>query len=427
MENQQWQHRKNRVFARGQGNLLPVYIERAENARLWDAQGKSYLDFASGIAVCNTGHGNAAVLSAAIQQLQNLAHSCLMITPYSAAVELAEQLVSLMPGEDEKKVILVTTGAEAVENAIKIARSYTGRRGVVAFQGGFHGRTNLAMALTGKVAPYKTGFGPFNADIYHIPFPMACHDVTTEHSLLALNNLFKATIAPTDVAAIIIEPLQGEGGFYPAPAKLMQALRKCCDEHGIVLIVDEIQTGFGRTGKMFAIEHHDIEPDLVTLAKGIAGGLPLAAVVGKAQIMDAPAAGGLGGTYGGSPVACAASLAVLRQMTQQQLPARAKELGQLLVNALNSLAVTYPQCVKDVRGLGAMVALELVNADDSPAVDLVKQLVAKAPDYGLILLPCGYYNNVIRFLPPLTMPFAEAVQGMQQFSQLLSDCLSARG
>lgn len=423
MDNQQWQQRKNRVFARGQGNLLPVYIERADNARLWDAQGKTYLDFASGIAVCNTGHGNAAVLSAAMQQLQNLTHSCLMITPYPAAVELAEQLVNLLPGEEGKKALLVTTGAEAVENAVKIARSYTGRRGVVAFQGGFHGRTNLAMALTGKVAPYKTGFGPFSADIYHVPFPMACHDVTTEHSLRALNNLFKATIAPTDVAAIIIEPVQGEGGFYPAPAILMQALRKCCDEHGIVFIVDEIQTGFGRTGKMLGVEHHDVSPDLVTLAKGIAGGLPLAAVVGKAEIMDAPAIGGLGGTYGGSPVACAAALAVLKQIKQQQLPARAKELGKLLVDALSSLSANYPQRVKDVRGLGAMVALELVNADGSPAVDLVKQLVVKAPDYGLILLPCGYYSNVIRFLPALTMPFAEAVQGMELFSQLFTNCL----
>ncbi|MCH8538732.1 MAG: aminotransferase class III-fold pyridoxal phosphate-dependent enzyme, partial [Alkalimonas sp.] len=319
MNNQQLQDRKQAVIARGQGNLYPVYVERARNAEIWDVEGKRYIDFGTGIAVCNTGHSHPKVVEAVVAQVGRFSHSCVMINPYPQAVELAEKLTRLAPGPSAKKAIFVTTGAEAVENCIKIARAHTRRRGVIAFTGGFHGRTNMTMALTGKVTPYKNLFGPFPADIFHAPFPIPYHGFTVEQALKALLILFKTDIAPEDVAAIIIEPVQGEGGFYPAPVEFMQALRQLCDQHGIVLIADEIQTGFARTGKFFATEYSDIEPDLITMAKGIAGGFPIAAVVGKSEIMDASLPGGLGGTYGGSPVGCAAALAVLDVIAEENL------------------------------------------------------------------------------------------------------------
>ncbi|OUS39254.1 4-aminobutyrate--2-oxoglutarate transaminase, partial ['Osedax' symbiont bacterium Rs2_46_30_T18] len=325
MNNDQLQQRKSKVIARGQGNLYPVYIERGEGSELWDVEGQRFIDFGAGIAVCNTGHSHPKVVAAAKAQLDKFSHTCVMVNPYEVAVELAEKLIAVAPGDSDKKAIFVSTGAEAVENCVKIARAHTGRRAVVAFNGGFHGRTNLTMALTGKITPYKHLFGPFPADIYHIPFPIALHDVSVKQSLKALENLFKVDIAATDVAAIIVEPVQGEGGFYAAPAEFLQALRNICDEQGIVLIADEIQTGFGRTGKMFSFEHAGVEPDLITMAKGIAGGFPLAAVVGKTAVMDAPLPGGLGGTYGGSPVACAAALAVLDVIEEENLVHRAEQ------------------------------------------------------------------------------------------------------
>ncbi len=286
--NQDLQKRRDAAFARGLGNQLPVYVERARNAEMWDVEGRRYIDFAAGIAVLNTGHLHPKVQAAVAKQLEAFSHTCLMITPYGVAVELAEKLNRLAPGPTPKKAIFVTTGAEAVENCIKIARAHTGRAGVIAFGGGFHGRTFMAMALTGKVAPYKAGFGPFPAEVYHAPFPIAYHGVSVQDSLEALEHIFKFDIEPARVAAIIVEPVMGEGGFYIAPPEFLQALRKLCDQHGIVLVIDEIQTGFARTGKMFAIEHAGVEPDLMTMAKSLAGGFPLAAVVGKAAIMDAP-------------------------------------------------------------------------------------------------------------------------------------------
>jgi 4-aminobutyrate aminotransferase/(S)-3-amino-2-methylpropionate transaminase len=297
MSNADWAARKAAAFPRGQGQVASVFIDRARNAELWDIEGKRYVDFAMGIAVCNTGHSHPKVVAAVKEQVDRFSHTCVMVVPYDSAVRLAEALNELAPGDSPKKTIFVTTGAEAVENAVKIARAHTGRPGVIAFNGGFHGRTLLAMGLTGKVAPYKTLFGPFPGSVFHAPFPIPYHGVSVEDSLRALNTLFKVDIAPDDVAAIIIEPVQGEGGFYAAPNEFMVALRALCDEHGIVLIGDEIQTGFGRTGKFFASQHAGIEPDLITTAKGIAGGYPLAAVVGKAEIMEAPLPGGLGGTY----------------------------------------------------------------------------------------------------------------------------------
>ncbi|MCL1092830.1 4-aminobutyrate--2-oxoglutarate transaminase [Shewanella kaireitica] len=425
MTNISLQERKVKVIARGQGNVYPVYVDRAENAELWDVDGNRYIDFGTGIAVCNTGHSHPKVVAAVKEQLDKFSHTCVMVNPYESAVKLAEKLTELAPGDSDKKAIFVTTGAEAVENCVKIARAHTGRRGVIAFNGGFHGRTNLTMALTGKISPYKHLFGPFPGDIYHAPFPTELHHVSVKASLKALENLFKVDIAPTDVAAIIVEPVQGEGGFYAAPAEFLQALRALCDTHGIVLIADEIQTGFGRTGKMFSFEHAAVEPDLITMAKGIAGGFPIAAVVGKSDIMDAPLPGGLGGTYGGSPVGCVAALAVLEVIKEQGLVKRADQIGQIFNEQLSLLQSRYPKVIAEVRNQGAMIAIELVNQGDSeqPNTALTQAIIANAAKHGLILLACGFYGNVIRFLPALTISDELIYEGLDKFNQLF-DSLS---
>jgi 4-aminobutyrate aminotransferase/(S)-3-amino-2-methylpropionate transaminase len=404
--NTNWQARKEAAIARGQGNVAPVYIERADNAEMWDVEGRRYIDFGSGIAVCNTGHTHPQVTAAVQEQLTRFSHTCVMVTPYDSAVELAEKLNDLAPGETTKKSIFVTTGAEAVENTIKIARAHTGRRGVIAFNGGFHGRTLLALGLTGKITPYKNLFGPFPSDIYHAPFPIDYHGVSLQDSLNALDMLFKVDIAPCDVAAIIVEPVQGEGGFYPAPNAFLQALRKICDEHGIVLIVDEIQSGFARTGKFFCCEYAGIEPDLITCAKGMAGGFPIAAVVGKADIMDAPLPGGLGGTYGGSPMGCVAALAVIDVIHENKLVERARQIGELFGTRLKTLQAMYPNVIGDVRcERGAMIAIEVVKDGDvlQPDADLTKQLLNECYARGLVVLSCGIRSNVFRFLPALTI------------------------
>jgi len=422
MNNNQLQARKAEVIARGQGNMYPVYVERALNAEVWDVEGKRYIDFGTGIAVCNTGHSHSRVVVAVKEQLDKFSHTCVMVNPYQVAVELAEKLTQAAPGDSAKKAIFVSTGAEAVENCVKIARAHTGRRGVIAFNGGFHGRTNLTMGLTGKITPYKNLFGPFPGDIFHAPYPIDCHGISVEDSLTALNNLFKVDIAPSDVAAIIVEPVQGEGGFYQAPAEFLQALRALCDEHGIVLIADEIQTGFGRTGKMFSTEYAGIEADLMTMAKGIAGGFPIAAVVGKADIMDAPLPGGLGGTYGGSPVACAAALAVLDVIAEENLIQRASEIGQLFNHRLSKLQANYPKLIGEVRNQGAMIAIELVKDGDfnQANTELTQAIIGKAAEHGLILLACGFHGNVIRFLPALTMSDEIANEGLDRFERLFS-------
>ena len=425
--NTQLQSRKTNVIARGQGNVYPVYVEHAKNAELWDVEGKRFIDFGTGIAVCNTGHSHPKVVAAVKAQVDKFSHTCVMVNPYEVAVELAEKLTELAPGDSEKKAIFVSTGAEAVENCVKIARAHTGRRGVIAFNGGFHGRTNLTMALTGKITPYKNLFGPFPGDIFHAPFPIKQHDISVKDSLTALANLFKVDIAPSDVAAIIVEPVQGEGGFYQAPAEFLQALRALCDDNGIVLIADEIQTGFGRTGKMFSFEHANVEADLMTMAKGIAGGFPISAVVGKSEIMDAPLPGGLGGTYGGSPVACAAALAVLEVIEEENLVERANQIGALFNERLSALQAKYPSLISDVRNQGAMIAIELMKEgdgenDDSsqPNTELTQAIIGKAAEYGLILLACGFYGNVIRFLPALTISDEIANEGLDKFEQLFS-------
>jgi 4-aminobutyrate aminotransferase/(S)-3-amino-2-methylpropionate transaminase len=414
--------RRQQAVPRGVSNSLAVYAERASNAELWDVEGRRYIDFASGISVLNTGHVHPKVSAAIAQQLARLTHTCFQVTPTESYVALAEALNALAPGAGPKKTIFLTTGAEAVENAIKIARFHTRRSAVIAFSGSFHGRTLACMSLTGKVQPYKAGFGPMLPEIYHLPFPMPYHGITVEHSLEALEQLFKADVDPARVAAIIIEPVLGEGGFYAAPAELLKRLRSVCDSHGIVLIADEIQSGFGRTGRMFAIEHSGVEPDLITIAKSVAGGLPLSAVTGKAAIMDAPGPGGLGGTFAGSPLACAAGLAVLEVMREEQLLKRAQDIGRFMSSRLKGLQGRFA-CVGEVRALGAMVALELVKnmRADAPDAELTKAVVQAAGRRGLIILSCGVYANVIRFLTPLTIPDALLKEGCNVFEQALEE------
>jgi len=403
-----------------------AFIERALNAEMWDVEGRRYIDFATGIAVCSTGHTNPRVTAAVAAQLQCFSHTAFGITPYRVAVELAEKLNELAPGNTPKKTMFVTTGAEAVENSVKIARAFTGRRGVIAFNGAFHGRTMLAMGLTGKVAPYKNLYGPFPGEIYHVPYPIAYHGVTLEQTLKALDNLFKVDIAPTDVAAIIVEPVQGEGGFYPASDEFLQALRKLCDNHGIVLIADEIQSGFARTGKFFCCEYAGIEADLMTVAKGVAGGFPLAAIIGKADIMDAPLPGGLGGTYAGSPISCAAALAVLDIIREEGLVERANQIGTLFAGRLAQLQHKHPGVIGDIRARrGAMVAMELVKGGDpdQPDAGLANALVTGAWQNGLILLSCGIRGNVIRFLPALTIADELINKGMDIVERCLNELL----
>jgi 4-aminobutyrate aminotransferase/(S)-3-amino-2-methylpropionate transaminase len=422
MSNAQWQQRKLASFARGMGNIFPIYVERARNAEIWDVEGKRYIDFGSGIAVVNTGHSHPDVVAAVKRQVEAFSHTCVMVTPYPSAIELAERLNRAVPITDAR-TIFVSTGAEAVENAIKIARAKTGRPGVIAFSGGFHGRTNLCMGLTGKVVPYKKGFGPFTPEIYHVPFPAEYLGISAADSLSALNSLFKTDIDPASVAAIIIEPVQGEGGFYPWPEGFLAEIRKVCDEHGIALICDEIQTGFARTGRMFASEYEGVEPDIMTLAKGIAGGYPLAAVVGRQSVMDAPAPGGLGGTYAASPPACAAGLAVLDIIERENLCQRASEVGARLESGLQALADQYPQHVGDVRSKGAMVAMELVIDGDParPDAELTGTLVRKASEAGLLIISCGVRGNVIRILAPLTIPFEQIDEGLGILGDIFAD------
>ena len=419
--------RRAAAIPRGVGNSLQVYADRAANGEIWDVEGRRYIDFASGIAVLNTGHLHPRVQGAVAAQLARLSHACFQVTPYENYVALAERLNALAPGPGPWKTIFLTTGAEAVENAVKIARYHTGRPAVIAFGGGFHGRTLACMSLTGKVQPYKAGFGPMLPDVYHAPFPVEYHGVSVAQSLAALDQLFKADVDPQRVAAIIIEPVQGEGGFYPAPPAFLRALRELCDRHGIVLIADEIQSGFARTGRMFAIEHAGVVPDLITVAKSLAGGVPLSGVIGRADIMDAPPAGGLGGTYAGSPLGCAAGLAVLDVIESEDLCARAERQGTVLRARLEDLRSRW-SCIGDVRGLGAMVAMELVHdrRADAPDAELTRALVQAAGRRGLVLLSCGVYGNVIRFLAPLTMPDAELAEGLAILEAALEDVAVAR-
>ena len=419
MKNAELLRRKDAATPRGVGVMCNFYAERAENAEIWDVEGKRYIDFAAGIAVLNTGHRHPKLVAALQTQLERFTHTAYQIVPYASYVELAERINQRAPGRSARKTAFFTTGAEAVENAIKIARAATGRPGVIAFSGGFHGRTMMGMALTGKVAPYKVGFGPFPGEVYHAPFPSPLQGVTVEDASKALQHLFKADIDPRRVAAIIFEPVQGEGGFNVAPPEFVRMLRAVCDEHGILLIADEVQTGFGRTGKLFAMEHYDVAPDLTTMAKSLAGGMPLSAVCGRAEVMDAPAPGGLGGTYAGNPLAVAAALAVLDVLESEQLIPRGAALGERLVTRLKSLKPRVPQ-MAEVRGIGAMVAVEFRRADGSPDPEFTREVQNRALERGLLLLSCGVYGNVIRFLFPLTIPDAVMNEGLDILEDVLT-------
>ena len=402
--NAEWLARRDNAVPKGVAHACPIFAERAENAEVWDIQGNRYIDFAGGIAVLNTGHVHPKVTQAVEEQINKFSHTAFQVMPYKPYIELAEKLNSLAPITGETKTIFFSTGAEAVENAVKIARSYTGRPGVISFIGGFHGRSLLTLAMTGKIDPYKRSFGPFPSTVYHVPYPMAAHDVTTEDSIKAIHKLFKADIEPESIAAIVLEPVQGEGGFYQAPAELMTGLRELCDEYGILLVADEVQTGIGRTGKLFAMEHYAVEADLITTAKSLASGYPLSGIIGRAQIMDAPHPGGLGGTYGGNPVACAAGLAVLDVINEEGLLERSNRIGEKIVNWVNELkAGKFSGLIGDVRTLGAMTAFELIDANGQPDAATTKNLTQKALENGLILLSCGIFGNVIRVLVPLTV------------------------
>ena len=420
--NAQWMARRDKAVPNGVAHACPIFAERAENAEVWDIEGNRYIDFAGGIAVLNTGHVHPKVTAAVEQQIHKFSHTAFQVMPYKPYIELAEKLNALAPGESDKKTVFFSTGAEAVENAVKIARSYTSRPGVISFVGGFHGRSLLTLAMTGKVDPYKRSFGPFPNNVYHVPFPMSAHGISTEDSINAIHKLFKADIEAENIAAIVLEPVQGEGGFYAAPPELMVALRQLCDEHGILLIADEVQTGIGRTGKLFAMEHHEVEADMITVAKSLASGYPLSGIIGKAHIMDAPHPGGLGGTYGGNPVACAAGLAVLDVIEEENLLERSNQIGKKIVDHIQSLKNDQSNClIGDIRTLGAMTAFELVDRAGQPSAELTKTLTTKALEKGLLLLSCGIFGNTVRVLVPLTVSDAVLNEGLQIIETSLAE------
>jgi 4-aminobutyrate aminotransferase / (S)-3-amino-2-methylpropionate transaminase / 5-aminovalerate transaminase len=400
--------RRFAAVPRGVSTATAVFAERAANAEIWDEEGRRFIDFAAGIGVLATGHLHPGVVEAVSEQLRRFSHTAFQVMAYRSYIELAEKLNAIAPFKKPAKTLLLTTGAEAVENAVKIARIATGRPAVIAFSGAFHGRTQLTMALTGKVDPYKVG--PLGADVFRIPFPVAHRGVSIDDSLRALESLFYGDVDPKRVAAIIIEPVQGEGGFHVAPPDLFQRLRKVCDTHGILLIADEIQSGFGRAGRMFAIEHSGVEPDLVTLAKSLAGGFPLAAVVGRAEIMDRVEPGGLGGTYAGSPIGCVAALAAIKAIEEQKLPARAEAIGAVIRRRVTAWSQSR---VSNLRGLGAMLAFDIVKPDTrEPDGAGAKRVAARALENGLLVLTCGTRGETVRMLMPLTITDALLEEGL---------------
>lgn len=417
--NETLMQRRMAAVPRGVGQIHPIFTERAENATVWDVEGREYIDFAGGIAVLNTGHLHPKVVAAVQAQLGKLSHTCFQVLAYEPYVELCEKIAARVPGDFAKKTLLVTSGSEAVENAVKIARAATGRAGVIAFTSAYHGRTMMTLALTGKKVPYAAGMGLMPGGVFRAQYPCALHGVSVDDAMASIERIFKNDAEPRDIAAIVIEPVQGEGGFHVAPKEFMQRLRALCDQHGILLIADEVQTGAGRTGSFFAMEQLGVVADLTTFAKSIAGGFPLAGVCGKAEIMDVIAPGGLGGTYAGSPIACAAALAVLDVFDEEDLLARSRTLGEVMTASLRQLQDRYP-VIAEVRGLGAMVAMELCEGGDphTPAAELTGRIVARAREKGLILLSCGSYGNVIRILVPLTVPDEQLQQGLK----ILAEC-----
>lgn len=419
--------RRNAAVPRGIGNAHPVYAARAENGEIWDVEGRRYIDFCAGIAVLNTGHRHPAVMRAVAAQAERFSHTCFQVVAYEAYVALAERLAALAPGSFAKKAFFMSTGAEAVENAIKVARAYTKRAAVITFDGAFHGRTFFAMAMTAKVQPYKQGFGPLPGDVYSTPFPSEVQGVSVDDAIAGVERLFKYQVDPARVAAIVVEPVQGEGGYTPAPALFLQRLRKLTEDHGILLIADEIQTGIARAGRVFATEHAGVVPDLTTLAKGLGGGMPISAVVGRADVLDAVPPGGLGSTYAGHPMACAAALAVLDVVQQEGLCERSEAIGERLRAGFRRLAREH-RCIGDVRGQGAMTGVEFcIDGDRSrPAPEIANAVKAEAFKRGLLLLTCGVYGNVIRVMVPLTVSDALLDEGLQVIASVLPGAEAAR-
>ncbi|EHR5335363.1 4-aminobutyrate--2-oxoglutarate transaminase [Salmonella enterica] len=418
--------RRHNAVPRGVGQIHPIFAERAENCRVWDVEGREYLDFAGGIAALNTGHLHPGIVSAVEAQLKKLSHTCFQVLAYEPYLALCERMNQKVPGDFAKKTLLVTTGSEAVENAVKIARAATKRSGAIAFSGAYHGRTHYTLSLTGKVHPYSAGMGLMPGHVYRALYPCPLHNISDDDAIASIERIFKNDAAPEDIAAIIIEPVQGEGGFYAASPAFMQRLRALCDQHGIMLIADEVQSGAGRTGTLFAMEQMGVAADITTFAKSIAGGFPLAGVTGRADVMDAIAPGGLGGTYAGNPIACAAALAVLDIFEQENLLQKANTLGKTLRDGLMEIAETHRE-IGDVRGLGAMIAIELFENGDpgKPNATLTADIVARARDKGLILLSCGPYYNILRILVPLTIDASQIRQGLEIIAQCFDEAKAA--
>jgi 4-aminobutyrate aminotransferase/(S)-3-amino-2-methylpropionate transaminase len=427
--------RRAAAVPRGVPAVTPIAVVHAEGAIVTDADGNRLIDFGGGIGVVNTGHRHPGVVDAVRAQLDRFAHVCFPVSTYEPYVALAERLNRITPGSHEKRTFMVNSGAEAVENAVKVARAFTGRPAIVCFEHGFHGRTNLTMSLTAKVVPYKKGFGPFAPEVYRIPYPYCyrCERVGQRGGAAGrccmaedgyFERIFAGLVDPTSVAAIVMELELGEGGFVPAPVEYVRALAAFARSHGILFVADEIQTGFGRTGAMFACEHYGLVPDVITTAKSLAGGLPLAAVTGRAEVMDASEPGGLGGTYGGNPLACAAALAVLDAMERERIPERGRRIGERVATRFRSWAERYPR-IGDVRGLGAMVGMELVADPSSKAPDkpLTGRLLAAALRRGLILLSSGTYGNVVRVLAPLTIEDPVLDEGLEVMGAALEEAL----
>ncbi len=415
--------RRAKAVAGGIASAAPVFTAKAKNAEIWDPDGKRYIDFAMGIAVCNTGHSHPKVVEAAKAQVENFAHTSFQVSAYEPYIELAEKVNELAPIKDAKSVFF-STGSEAVENTVRIARIATKRPAVITFRGAFHGRTALTVTMTGKIAPYRAGMGAGAPNIYHAPFPVPHHGISVEDAKAGLATIFKTDVEPHDVAAIVIEPVQGEGGFYQAPVEFMQYLRDICDEHGIMMVCDEVQTGFARTGKMFATEYAGIEPDMMSIAKAMGSGYPISGVVGKASVMDKVAPGGLGGTYGGNPIACAASLATIKVIEEEGLVERSNKIGARMVERIKEMRDRNDTAaIGDVRGLGAMVAFEMVleKGTHKPDADTTAKVIATAREKGLILLSCGYWANTVRLLVPLTVPDAHLEEALDIIEATLID------
>ncbi|KAE8439705.1 4-aminobutyrate--2-oxoglutarate transaminase [Vreelandella piezotolerans] len=422
MSNAELNELKQKYVAAGAASPATAFADRAENAEIWDADGNRFIDFAGGIGVLNVGHRHPKVVAAVKAQLDKVMHTCQTVMPYEGYVKVAEKLSHIVPVRGHAKVMLANSGAEALENAVKIARAATGRSNVICFDGGYHGRTFYTMAMNGKVAPYQTDFGPMPGTVFRAPYPVPYHGVSEDEAIRGLKMALKTDANPKDTAAIILEPVLGEGGFYPAPKSFLEKIREICDEHGMLMIIDEVQSGFGRTGKMFAIEHSGVEPDMMTMAKSMADGMPISAVVGTDKIMDASGPNSLGGTYTGSPTACAAALAVMQVFEEENILEKSQAVGEKLAQRFGGWQSKF-DCIDNVRNMGAMAAFELVNnkTDRTPNPELAAALCKKAREEGLILLSCGMYGNTIRFLMPVTIEDDVLNEGLD----IIESCLES--